>query len=136
MSEYSSSEAFFFAKSECRYEMHASARTELESVRLMDCFQMWHREVPRHHEVTVKVIISQSSDVCSEYAAGAFLFFTIKLPDNSSFAAVAYDKNITKGTKLKELQNRYLSGGGVSSPTWRNLLLYPRTVRSCGRAKT
>ncbi|KAI9866069.1 MAG: hypothetical protein M1813_001630 [Trichoglossum hirsutum] len=46
----------------------------------------------------------------------AFLFFTIKLLDNGGFAIVAYGESVTEGTKLKELQGRYLSRGGASLP--------------------
>ena len=56
---------------------------------------------------------------------GAFLFFTIKTPakgtgaaavGSTSFAYVAYDPNIDKNTKLKDLQARYLSDSGANLP--------------------
>jgi len=47
---------------------------------------------------------------------GAFLFFTIKTAQGASFAGVAYDENITKTTKLQDLQQRYLAGGGAKLP--------------------
>jgi hypothetical protein len=46
---------------------------------------------------------------------GAFLFLTIKTP-KGDFAGVAYDESITKSTKLKELQERYLKGSGPNLP--------------------
>jgi len=46
---------------------------------------------------------------------GAFLFLTIKTP-GGNFAGVAYDENITKGTKLKDLRDRYLGGSGSNLP--------------------
>jgi hypothetical protein len=46
---------------------------------------------------------------------GAFLFLTVKTP-SGNFASVAYDENIQKGTKLKDLRQKYLADGGVNLP--------------------
>jgi hypothetical protein len=47
---------------------------------------------------------------------GAFLFFTIKTASGATFAAVAFDENIAKGTTLQSLQAKYLGSGGANLP--------------------
>jgi hypothetical protein len=66
---------------------------------------------------------------------GAFLFFTIKTAQNTSFAGVAYDESITKGTTLQQLQQRYLSSNATNLPYMERFAQIPTDGTSVWQGK-